>query len=173
MKIEKIRIQNYKALQDIEIKDLPNLCVFLGANGTGKTTLFDAFGFLSDSLKNNIKTSLNKRGGFNEVISRGSSGEIEFEIKFRNEAIDGKKQPLITYELSIGLKNNQPIVTKEILSYRRGQTGKPYKFLDFSEGVGNAIVNEDEFETAKQEFQEKREEQKLDSPDILALKGLG
>jgi predicted ATPase len=173
MKIEKIRIKNFKALQNVEIRDLPNMCVFLGANGTGKTTLFDVFGFLSDSLKNNIKTSLNKRGGFNEVLSRDSSGDIEFEIKFRNDSIEGKKQPLITYELAIGLKNNQPIVTKEVLSYRRGQTGKPYKFLDFSDGVGNAIANEDEFEMAKQEFREKREEQKLDSPDILALKGLG
>lgn len=173
MKIEKLRIKNFKTLKDVEIKDLPNMCVFLGANGTGKTTLFDVFGFLSDALKNNVKTSLNKRGGFAEVISRDCSGDIEFEIKFRNEPVDGKKQPLITYELSIGLKNKQPIVTKEVLSYRRGQTGKPYKFLDFSDGVGNAIVNEDEFESAKQEFKEKREEQKLDSPEILALKGLG
>ncbi|MBP1673037.1 MAG: hypothetical protein H6Q25_852 [Bacteroidetes bacterium] len=173
MKIEKLRIKNFKALQDVEIKDLPNLCVFLGANGTGKTTLFDVFGFLSDALKNNVKTSLNKRGGFNEVISRDASGDIEFEIKFRNDAIDGKKQPLITYEISIGLRANQPIVTREVLSYRRGQTGKPYKFLDFSEGIGFAIVNEDEFENAKQNFLEKREEQKLESPDILAIKGLG
>jgi predicted ATPase len=173
MKIEKLRIKNFKALQNVEIKDLPNLCVFLGANGTGKTTLFDVFGFLSDALKNNVKTSLNKRGGFNEVISRDASGDIEFEIKFRNDAIDGKKQPLITYEISIGLRANQPIVTREVLSYRRGQTGKPYKFLDFSEGIGFAIVNEDEFENAKQNFLEKREEQKLESPDILAIKGLG
>ena len=36
MKIEKIRIVNFKALQNVEIKDLPNMCVFLGANGTGK-----------------------------------------------------------------------------------------------------------------------------------------
>jgi predicted ATPase len=173
MKIEKIKIVNYKTLQNVEIKDLPNMCVFLGANGTGKTTLFDVFGFLSDALKNNIKTALNRRGGFHEVISRGSTGDIEFEIKFRNDSIDGKKQPLITYELAIGLRDNLPIVTKEVLSYRRGQTGKPYRFLDFTNGSGNAIVNEDEFESKKQEFREEREEQKLDSPDILALKGLG
>ena len=28
-------------------------------------------------------------------------------------------------------EKNQPIVKKEILSYRRGQKGKPYRFLDF------------------------------------------
>ncbi|MDR1761462.1 MAG: AAA family ATPase [Bacteroidales bacterium] len=170
MKIEKLKIKNFKALQDVEVRDLPNMCVFLGANGVGKTTLFDVFGFLSDCLKNNVKTALNKRGGFNEVFSRNSEGDIEFEIKFRN---DGIKQPLITYELSISLVENQPIIKREILSYRRGQFGKPYRFLDFSEGKGSAIVNEDEFEAAKQQFKDQREEQQLDSPNILAIKGLG
>ena len=90
MKIEKIRIKNYKVLKDIEIKDLPDMCVFLGANGSGKSTLFDVLGFLSDALKSNVKIAINKRGGFDEVISRNSTGEIEFEIKFREEPIKGK-----------------------------------------------------------------------------------
>ena len=174
MKIEKIRVKNFKVYQDTEIRDLPNMCVFLGANGSGKSTLFEVFGFLSDALKSNVKTALNKRGGFKEVYSRNGSGDIEIEIKFRNPESEGKKQPLITYELSVGQNAmNQPIVTSEILSYRRGLWGRPYRFLEFSHGKGNAIINENEFESAKQEFEEKREEQTLDSPDILAIKGLG
>jgi predicted ATPase len=174
MKIEKIRIKNFKVYQDTEIRDLPNMCVFLGANGSGKSTLFEVFGFLSDALKSNVKTALNKRGGYKEVYSRNGKGDIEFEIKFRNPDIEGVKQPLITYEISVGMgENNMPIVTKEILSYRRGQYGKPYRFLEFALGRGYAIVNESEFESAKQDFKELREEQTLDSPDILAIKGLG
>ncbi len=173
MKIEKIKIKNFKVFQDVEIRDLPNMCVFLGANGVGKTTLFDVFGFLSSALRNNVKTALNQRGGFKEVISRDGVGDIAFEIKFRNTP-DKYISPLITYELSIGLNaQNQPIITKEILSYRRGKTGKPYRFLNFSNGKGYAITNEDEFEESKQAFKEMREEQTLDSPDILAIKGLG
>jgi predicted ATPase len=174
MKIEKIRIQNFKVYQDTEIRDLPNLCVFLGANGAGKSTLFEVFGFLSDALKNNVKTALNRRGGYKEVFSREGKGDIEFEIKFRNPDIEGKKQPLITYELSVGLNEfSVPVITKEILSYRRGNRGRPYRFLEFAYGKGNAIINESEFERAKQDFKEQREEQTLDSPDILAIKGLG
>ena len=174
MKIEKIRIKNFKVYQDTEIKDLPNMCVFMGANGSGKSTLFEVFGFLSDALKSNVKTALNKRGGYKEVYSRNGVGDIEIEIKFRNPDIEGKKQPLITYELSVCLgEANLPVVSKEVLSYRRGQYGKPYKFLEFTKGKGNAITNESEFESAKQEFEEQREEQTLDSPDILAIKGLG
>lgn len=174
MKIEKIKIKNFKVFSETEISDLPNMCVFLGANGSGKSTLFDIFGFLSEALRNNIKAAINNRGGFKEVISRNKTGDIEFEIKFRNEQIGGKKQPLITYELRVGLGvNNQPIITKEILSYRRGQHGKPYKFLEFSNGNGFAILNEAEFEKEKQNFTEDRQQFTLDSPDILAIKGLG
>ncbi len=174
MKIEKIKIKNYKVFEDTEISDLPSMCVFLGANGAGKSTLFDVFGFLSEALRNNVKSAINNRGGYKEVISRNKSGDIEFEIKFRNDDVDGKKQPLITYELSIGLGElNMPIVKKEVLSYRRGQKGKPFRFLDFSNGKGMAIINEIEFEQAKQNFKEERREFPLDSPDILAIKGLG
>lgn len=173
MKIEKIKIKNYKVFEDTEISDLPSMCVFLGANGAGKSTLFDVFGFLSEALRNNVKSAINNRGGFKEVISRNKSGDIEFEIKFRNDDLDGKKQPLITYELRIGLDQNMPIVKKEVLSYRRGRTGKPFKFLDFSNGKGMAIINEGEFERDKQDFKEDRKEFPLDSPDILAIKGLG
>ncbi|CDN31656.1 hypothetical protein BN938_1569 [Mucinivorans hirudinis] len=151
------------------------MSVFIGANGSGKSTLFDVFGFLHDALKGNVRTAIAKRGGFNEVRSRDSKGAIEFIIKFRNPVVDKELQPLITYELTIDIceKTKLPIIKKEILKYRRGQTGKPYNFLDFKEGEGTAIINEENFEKEKQSFKDHREVQKLDSPDILAIKGLG
>ena len=108
MRIESIRLKNYKAFQNLELNNLPELAIFVGANGAGKTTLFDAFGFLSDSLKNNIRQALAKRGGFKEVISRGQVGLIEFELQFRLKIAD--KDRLVTYRLEIGEENGKPIV---------------------------------------------------------------
>lgn len=99
MKIESIKIKNFKVFTDTKINNLPKMCVFLGANGSGKTTFFEVFGFLSDALKNNVSIAINRRGGFKEVISRDSKGDIEFEIKFRNTELEGKLSPLITYQL--------------------------------------------------------------------------
>lgn len=170
MKIESLSIKNFKTFKDIKLTDLPPISVFIGANGTGKTTLFDVFGFLRDALQSNVKVALQKRGGFKEVITRGETGTIEIEIKFREES-DRSKSPLVTYALSIGLEHNQPVVEREILKYRRGQKGKSWHFLDFKKGTGKAITNEDSYED--KESKEEREEQQVDSPDILALKGLG
>ncbi len=171
MKIESIKIKNYKVFHDAQISDLPNMCVFLGANGAGKTTFFDVFGFLSDALKNNVTAAINKRGGYKEVISREAKGNIEFEIKFRNTEEDGSLSPLITYQLEIGEEKNKVVVITEILKYRRGRRGQPWHFLNFSYGKGAAIKNEEEY--GKEGVKEEREEQILESPDILAIKGLG
>jgi predicted ATPase len=169
MKIEALRVKNFKTFKDIKLTNLPAISVFIGANGTGKTTLFDVFGFLRDSLQDNVKVALQKRGGFKEVVTRGETGPIEIEIKFREDV--GKTSPLVTYSLTISLENHQPVVEREILKYRRGQKGKPWHFLDFSKGKGDAITNEENY--ADKESKEEKIQQQIDSPDILALKGLG
>ncbi len=169
MRIESIKLKNFKVFQNLELNNLPELAIFVGANGTGKTTLFDAFGFLSDSLKNNIRQALVKRGGFKEVISRGQVGLIEFELQFRLKIAN--KDRLVTYRLEIGEEKGKPIIEREILRYKRGAYGSPYHFLDFSRGSGYAITNEEDFDKPDEELD--REEQKLGSPDILAIKGLG
>ena len=166
MQITSLTIKNYKDFQNITISNLPKLCVFVGANGTGKSTLFDVFGFLRDSLKNNIRQSLQRRGGFKEVIRRGhEQEEIYFRIKILN------KERWFTYVLEIGLAKNRPIVTREMIRYQRGSQGSPFHFLDFKNGKGFAIKNEEDFDQTEEELT--REEQTLDAADTLAIKGLG
>jgi len=169
MKIENIKISNFKAFKDIEIKNVPRMAVFVGANGTGKTTLFNVFSFLKDALTENIHIALTKLGGskgFQEVRSRGAEGPIEIELKLRENA----KSPLVTYSLTINEENGRPIIERETLQYRRGSKGQPWRFLDFSRGKGQAVTNEPENVQEKTEL--RREEHELKSPDILALKGL-
>lgn len=174
MKIETITIENFKAFKKTTLKNIPQMTVLLGSNGSGKTSFFDVFGFLSDALQNNITIALNRRGGFREVITRGCNPDkdlIVFEIKFRNQGIQKEKTPVITYRLEIGFAQGKSFVSREILKYRRGQTGQPWHFLDFKLGAGFAIKNEDEY--GQEGAEEQRVQQKVTSPDILAIKGLG
>ena len=167
MKIEQISITNFKVFKNAVFNDLGNMTVLVGPNGSGKSTFFDVLGFLKDALFHNVNAALSKRGGFQEVISRGEEGNIDFEIKFREAS--GK---LATYFLSIGLDSNRPVVAREILKFRRGSGGQPWHFLDFSKGEGEAITNEENYDHIQ--FSEvQREKQTLSSPDTLAIKGLG
>ncbi len=169
MKIESIRLKNFKTFKSLELTEIPQLAVFVGANGTGKSTLFEVFGFLRDSLNNNIRQALQKRGGYKEVISRGETDNIEIELQFRIEI--AQKERLVTYILILSESDGIPIIEREILRYKRGSYGSPFHFLDFKTGEGYAITNEEMFDKPDAELS--REFQKLGSPDILAIKGLG
>ncbi len=171
MQIEAIRLKNFRAFKDVTLRDIPRFCVLVGANGAGKSTLFSVFAFLRDAMTTNLTAALGRLGGsrgLQEVRSRGSRGPIEIEIKLRTTLAE--RSQLITYELHIGELNGRPVVAREILKYRRGSSGQPWHFLDFSNGVGEAVTNEMDSVTDEKEL--KREKQILKSPDILAIKGL-
>ena len=177
MKLESIKLKNFKTFKDVEIKDIPRFCVFVGANGTGKSTIFSVFGFLKDLLSSNVNTALSKHGGvrgIKEVRSRNSKGPIEIEIKFRSEEvinIDTSSQPLITYTLQIDDENGKAYIALERLRYRRGSYGQPWTFLEMRKGEGFAVTNEKLLtETNINELT--TEPQRLKSNDILAIKGL-
>lgn len=168
MQIESFRIRNFRVFNDVFVENIPQMAVFVGQNGVGKTTFFDAFGFLHDCLNSNVRSALAMRGGFHEVISRDQTGDIHFMVKFR----PSPDEPMITYELTIGLNDRlSPVVKKEVMRLRRGQHGAPWKILDFSYGEGVAASG------VLQSYQDvqiaTRSRQKVSAPDILAVKGLG
>lgn len=171
MRIESIRLKNFKAFRKVHLKDIPAFLVVVGANGSGKSTLFEVFGFLHDCLKGNVRQALDKRGRFAEVLSRGCDptiDTIEIELQYRME-IAGVER-LVTYSLEIADDKGSPFVQKELLRYKRGRYGSPYHFLSFAKGEGYAISNEEDFKKSDEELE--REIQKV-APDTLAIKGLG
>ena len=173
MVIQEIRVRNFKALKNVALKNLPALAVFVGQNGVGKTTLFRVFSFLKNCLSQNVRVALQNEGGFNgfkEVITRGVdlSESIVIELKFRLTIAD--KERLVTYRLEIGLENKRPVVRREILRYKRAAYGAPFHFIDFSQGTGAAVSNEEDF--SKPDTDLTREDQAV-NPDVLAISSLG
>ena len=136
--IEVLSVKNYRALRDIELKQLKPLTVFLGANGSGKSTFFDVFAFLSECFTGGLRQAWNKRGGLKELRTRGCNGPIEFELKYREKP----KTPIITYHLSIDENAEGPFVDTEWLQWRRGSRGKHVRFLNFHHGKGSVIPGE-------------------------------
>jgi len=174
MKIESIHVKNFRSLRNIELNNIPPLAVFIGENGVGKSTLFRVFAFLKNCLRDDVPTALAKEGGINgyqEVVSRGAEGEpIVIQIQYEMQIAGEPK--LVTYRLEIGYDAQKgPVVSSEILRYKCRAQGKPFHFLDFKEGKGFAISNEAEFNA--EDSKPAKEEQELEGPGVLAIKGIG
>ncbi len=148
-KILGIAIKNYGTLKDIKMGQLysdqrgtplSNMVAIIGPSGNGKSTLADAFGFIADALVTDVETACDKgnRGGFEKLVSQGTSGPISFEIYYR----ETRSARPITYELTIGAdKNGRPYVMEERLRQRRANqsSGRPLSFLYLTNGKGYAF----------------------------------
>ena len=145
-KIEGIRIRNYRVLRDITLGRLWNMpdtsaltpmTAVIGKNGVGKSSLFDAFGFLSDCLKLGVEEACDERGrnGFDRIRSQGSDGPIMFEVCYQGES----QGQLITYVLAIEADDaGRPYVSYEFL-HQWGEDPSselPRVFLFLTDGAG-------------------------------------
>lgn len=162
-RIESLRVENYRALRTVELNKLTPLTVLLGPNGSGKSTVFDVFNFLSECFQFGLRHAWDRRGRGKELKSRGSSGPIVFELKYREQP----DQPIITYHLAIDEGPKGPEVVEEWLQWRRGASGKPFRFLEFRRGVGKAASGD------APDAADVRVETSLRAPDLIAVNTLG
>lgn len=163
-RIEYLKVQNYRALHDIEIKDVTPLTVLLGPNGSGKSTIFDVFGFLAECFESGLRRAWDRRGRAKELRTRGAQGPVVIELKYR----ETPGSPLITYHLAIEEEDRGPVVSEEWMAWRRGrQYGQPFRFLNYRRGKGEAVSGEEPDE------QDQRVESALTAPDLIAVNTLG
>ena len=161
-RIESLKVQNFRALREVEFKDLTPLTVLLGPNGSGKSTVFDVFAFLSECFESGLRRAWDKRGRAKELKTRGGDGPVTIEIKYREPGY-----PLITYHLAVDERAGVPVVMEEWLQWRRKSNGKPFRFLDYREGLGRAARGD------LPDEQDQRVETPLKSADLLAVNALG
>jgi predicted ATPase len=153
--IEGFRVQNFRALRDVTLgklsgsvgEPLTPFTVVIGKNGTGKSSLFDAFGFVADCLATDVETAcdMKQRGGFERLRSKGVNDPIRFEICYR----EASNERPITYELSIDLdESGRPYVESELLGpqpeadcymVNLSDFLKQQPYMHFTKGVGAVI----------------------------------
>jgi len=161
-RLKRLKVQNFRALRNVEFKDLSPLTVLLGPNGSGKSTVFDVFAFLSECFEVGLRRAWDKRGRAKELRTRNAEGPVVIEIQYKEP-----KYPTITYHLAIDEKKGVPVVVEEWLQWRRGRHGRPFRFLEYREGKGRAISGENP------DKEDQRIEIPLSSPDLLAVNALG
>ena len=162
-RIEYLRVENFRALRRVELKDITPMTVLLGPNGSGKSTIFDVFNFLSECFQSGLKQAWDRRGRGKELKTRGSDGPVVIELRYRENA----KSRLITYHLAIDEGSRGPVVAEEWLAWKRGSYGRPFRFLDYRNGVGKVTSGDVPDE------EDERKDVPLRSSDLIAVNTLG
>lgn len=162
-RIEQLRVENYRALRSIEIKEITPLTVLLGLNGSGKSTVFDVFNFLSECFQFGLRHAWDRRGRAKELKTRCQTGPVVIELKYREKP----GQPVITYHLALDEGPKGAYVAEEWLQWRRGTRGKPFRFLDYREGKGRTVSGD------LPDERDQRIEIALKSADLIAVNALG
>ena len=176
MPIMRLELNNYRVFRNAKFDRLSRLSVVIGANGTGKSTLFDAFSFLKDSLVGNVHTATAKRGGFLELRSRDANDPIAIVIIY-----EGRDKRLLLYELNVEDKDGRAIVRYESLVHQTGESqpmsadvadyrgnSAELPLVSFVRGKGTAIRRlVGDIDAAQEVVHE------LDDPSTLAISVLG
>ena len=162
-RIEYLKVRNFRALQEVELRHLTPMTVLLGPNGSGKSTVFDVFAFLAECFEIGLRRAWDRRGRARELKTRGAEGAVTIEIKYRERP----KTPLITYHLAVDEPAGTPVVVRESLSWKRQSYGAPFRFLEYQRGQGQAASGE------APDAEDQRVDIPLKSSDLLAVNALG
>ena len=162
-RVRRLRVRNFRALREFEIRDLTPMTVLLGPNGSGKSTVFDVFAFLSECFATGLRRAWDRRGRARELRTRDAEGPTTIELQYRERP----GTPLITYHLEVEERGGVPKVVHEWLRWKRGRYGSPVRFLEYRSGLGHAIGGE------SPDSEDRPREIPLKSPELLAVNALG
>lgn len=68
--MERIKIEEYKSIKDIDLK-LGPINIFIGANGSGKSNFLSFFEFLKNIYNQNLQEYIALRGGIEKFLHKG------------------------------------------------------------------------------------------------------
>lgn len=105
--------------------DLRPLCVLIGANGVGKTSLLDVIHLLASSAQGRLAATVSEMGGLGPLLTYDRAESLQFGVSME---VPGH-QPL-EYALSLRPRGVSYAIDTEQLSQVRGQLTDPFRHID-------------------------------------------
>lgn len=122
--IERIRIQGFRSLADVEVR-LPRVAILIGANGSGKSNLIRFFHLMHCMASRRLAEFVAREGGADDQLFAGSkrTSRINATLTAASE------HTRLEYEFS--LHHAQPdslVVTRELFRKSGSRSGIPLEF---------------------------------------------
>ena len=85
--IRRLKIENFKSIDSLEVKGLAPFSVFAGANGSGKSNFFDALDFVGLFVRGGIEIALGGHGAWQISIRLSARAQIPKRLALKSNAI--------------------------------------------------------------------------------------
>ena len=119
--IERIQIQNYKSIQNADIK-LGNLNVLIGSNGVGKSNFISFFELVNALLNKRLGSYVLERGGFERFLYQGQK-----HSEYLGSLIDFANTNAFYFKLKPAIGNKAFIETSGDFFNNKGDLAKEYE----------------------------------------------
>lgn len=77
--LTRVTLQNYKSIGWCDL-EVGSLAIFVGPNAAGKSNFLDALRFVADALRGSLAGVVQERGGFREILHRGTTAARGLDV---------------------------------------------------------------------------------------------
>jgi predicted ATPase len=123
-RFKNLSIEGFRRLQKVEFELRP-LCVMIGANGTGKTSVLDVMSLLANSARGQLSAAIADFSGLNSVLTFDKTSELSLGISME---VPGY-HPL-DYSLKLRPQGVAYTIAEETLSQKRREQPPPFLHID-------------------------------------------
>ena len=106
--IRRLKIENFKSIDSLEVEGLAPFSVFAGANGSGKSNFFDALDFVSLFVRGGIEIALRAHGGFANIHSakREGTDSKKFGFEIECDLLENQEETPTAFHYSLSIDDN-------------------------------------------------------------------
>ena len=145
--IRRLKIENFKSIDSLEVKGLAPFSVFAGANGSGKSNFFDALDFVSLFVRGGVEIALRSHGGFANIHSakREGTGSKKFGFEIECDLLEKQKEMPTAFHYSLSsdsLDSNPKIEEYLYVNGERSIERIRSKFVHYENGTESLLAGE-------------------------------
>jgi predicted ATPase len=133
--LDKLTINGFKSIKELENFELKNLNVFVGANGAGKSNLISFFKMLHKLADDDLDGYVRENGGISNILYNGlkTTAKMTFELQFDKRKCEFTIYP--TTEDSADISDN-------LFRQFADDTVMPWKIYHFHDTSSNAPMRQ-------------------------------
>jgi predicted ATPase len=119
-----LSIQGFRRLHNVRFPLRP-LCVMIGANGTGKTSVLDVMSLLASSARGELSASITDLSGLGSVLTHDRANDLQLKI-----SMELPNHDQLQYSLQLASRGIAYLIEKESLTQERNAGPNAFRYID-------------------------------------------